>query len=215
MQVDGYCERLDPSFWAEPVNALTNLAFLAAAALMWGRASGLPLARMLVAVLAAIGLGSFLFHSFATVWAGVADVLPIGVFVALYIFAACRDFIGLRDGWAFVGALALFGLVVGIAAVLSAAAPALGANASYIAVDLMILGVGIALLARDRRLGLGLIGGAALLAVSITARMLDMVLCDIWPVGTHFLWHMINAAMLAWMIEVYRRHMLAGAAARG
>jgi hypothetical protein len=31
--VDIYCERTDPSFWAEPVNALTNIAFLLAAAL--------------------------------------------------------------------------------------------------------------------------------------------------------------------------------------
>ena len=27
--IDIYCERLDPSFWAEPINALTNLAFIA------------------------------------------------------------------------------------------------------------------------------------------------------------------------------------------
>ena len=32
--IDGYCERLDPSFWAEPLNAWTNLAFLLAAAVM-------------------------------------------------------------------------------------------------------------------------------------------------------------------------------------
>ena len=29
--IDLYCERTDPSFWAEPVNALTNIAFLIAA----------------------------------------------------------------------------------------------------------------------------------------------------------------------------------------
>jgi hypothetical protein len=35
--VDIYCERIDPGFWAEPVNALTNLAFLLAAAFVWPR----------------------------------------------------------------------------------------------------------------------------------------------------------------------------------
>jgi hypothetical protein len=30
--IDLYCERADPSFWAEPVNALSNCAFLIAAA---------------------------------------------------------------------------------------------------------------------------------------------------------------------------------------
>jgi hypothetical protein len=30
-----------------------------------------------------------------------------------------------------------------------------------------------------------------------------------FPLGTHFGWHLLNAVMLGWMIEVYRRHMLA------
>jgi hypothetical protein len=33
--------------------------------------------------------------------------------------------------------------------------------------------------------------------------------------GTHFLWHILNGLMLGWMIEVYRRHMLAVPRARG
>jgi hypothetical protein len=57
--------------------------------------------------------------------------------------------------------------------------------------------------------GRGLIFGAALLTLSLTARSLDMALCDSIPVGTHFLWHLLNALMLGWMIEVWRRHRLA------
>jgi hypothetical protein len=30
------------------------------------------------------------------------------------------------------------------------------------------------------------------------------------PVGTHFLWHLLNALMLGWMIEVLGRASLAG-----
>ena len=30
--VDNYCERIDPGFWAEPLNALSNTAFILAAA---------------------------------------------------------------------------------------------------------------------------------------------------------------------------------------
>ena len=33
--VDHYCERTDPGIWAEPLNALTNLAFIIAAWLLW------------------------------------------------------------------------------------------------------------------------------------------------------------------------------------
>jgi hypothetical protein len=56
--VDGYCERLTPGYWAEPVNAVTNMAFVVAAALVWRRTAGLPLARAMAVVLAAIGVCS-------------------------------------------------------------------------------------------------------------------------------------------------------------
>ena len=60
-----YCERLGPGLWAEPVNALTNAAFLMAAAVTWRRWPDEPLCRALSAILGVIGLGSFLFHTFA------------------------------------------------------------------------------------------------------------------------------------------------------
>jgi hypothetical protein len=33
--VDIYCERLGPGLWAEPLNAVTNVAFFVAAWLAW------------------------------------------------------------------------------------------------------------------------------------------------------------------------------------
>ena len=33
--IDLYCERFGPGIWAEPINALTNLAFLVAAFAAW------------------------------------------------------------------------------------------------------------------------------------------------------------------------------------
>jgi hypothetical protein len=57
--------------------------------------------------------------------------------------------------------------------------------------------------------------GAAILVTSLTFRTLDGPLCQIVPFGTHFLWHVLNGLMLGWMIEVYRRHMLAVRGARG
>jgi len=54
--------------------------------------------------------------------------------------------------------------------------------------------------------------GVAILCVSLTARSLDEPLCDVLPLGTHWLWHVLNAAMLGWMIEVLRRHRLEASA---
>src|SRR3984893_1401051 len=92
--VDFYCERADPSFWAEPVNALTNAAFLIAALLAfleWHRRSRRDMAQLaLIGVVALVGLGSFLFHTIATRGAALLDVIPIAVFIYGYFFLALR-----------------------------------------------------------------------------------------------------------------------------
>jgi hypothetical protein len=48
--------------------------------------------------------------------------------------------------------------------------------------------------------------GAALLAVSIFFRTIDAAACPAFPIGTHFLWHLLNGAILGWMILVLVRH---------
>ncbi len=205
-----YCERSDHSYWAEPVNALTNLAFLLAAALMWYRLGGarLPLARAMVLVLAAIGIGSWFWHTHAQAWAGMADVLPIAVFILLYVFAASRDYLGL-PGWG--AGLVTLGFIPYAAATVPPfrMVPGLGSSAAYAPVPLLILIYAAVLARRLPEVARGLALGAAILIVSLAARTLDGPLCDVIPFGTHFLWHVLNAAMLGWMIEIYRRHMLA------
>ena len=207
--VDGYCERLEPGFWAEPVNALTNAAFLIAAIIMATRLRGqdAPLAWALVVILALIGIGSFLFHTFAQPWAGAADVVPILAFILVYIFAASRDFLGLRWLPATLVVLAFLPVSALLIPVFRAV-PFYGVSAGYLSVPLLI--AVYAWLTRARpALSRGLAIGAGLLMLSLTFRSLDMPACDALPLGTHFLWHILNAIMLGWMIELYRRHRLA------
>lgn len=214
--IDSYCERLDPSLWAEPVNALTNGAFLLAALWMAARlrGAGLPLGRALTGILFAIGLGSFLFHTFATGWAALADVIPIALFILLYLFAANRDFWGWPT-WLSLAGTAAFLPYAALMAPVFAALPFFEVSAGYWPVPLLILLYALLLRRRAPDTARGLALGAGLLTLSLGFRSLDMALCAALPVGTHFLWHILNAVMLAWMIEVYRRHRLAGRAPRG
>ena len=92
-QVNGYCERLGPGLLAEPANAVTNVAFIAAALWLWPKTRGVE--RTLCALLFAIGVGSGLFHTYATVWAGLADTLPILLYILVYIYAANLRVVGL------------------------------------------------------------------------------------------------------------------------
>lgn len=208
--VDAYCERDGAGLWAEPLNAMTNLAFLLAAWVMWRRVQGadLPLARALVVVLALIGLGSLAFHTVAQVWAGLADVAPILAFAVLYIFAATRDFLSFWP-WkaAMITGLAVAGMAASVP--LFAPVPLFGASAGYLPLVVLFVLYAAVLRQRAPALARGLSWAAVLLAVSLTLRSLDMVVCPVLPVGTHLWWHLINAVLLAWLIELYRRHMLA------
>jgi hypothetical protein len=206
--VDAYCERTSAAYWAEPVNALTNLAFLLAAWVMWRRSKGLPLARALCMVLAAIGVGSYLFHTHANGLTAALDVGPILVFILVYIFAATRDVLGLGPWWAGGAVAAFVPYAALMVPVFTALMPYLGSSASYAPIPVLILGYAVALWRMSPATARGLALGAAILSISLTFRTLDAPLCDDLPVGTHFLWHLLNGLMLGWMIEVYRRHML-------
>ncbi len=209
--VDGYCERMDASYWAEPVNAVTNAAFVIAAIIMWRRSGQVALARAMCGVLALIGVGSFLFHTHANRLTAMMDVTPILAFILLYVFAASRDMLGLK-GWQAGLATLAFLPYAAAGAYLFGQVPGLGGSAAYAPVPVLILFYAWAMrahLATSR----GLAAGAAVLVLSLTFRTLDGPVCTALPLGTHFLWHILNALMLGWMIEVYRRHRLAAAGA--
>ncbi len=218
-QVDAYCERLGPGLWAEPVNAMTNLAFIAVAVALWRPCRGLPLARLLCGVLFGIGVGSGLFHTVATAWAGIADTLPILIFILIYIFAATRHFFEARV-WVAVMIPALFLPVSSMLTPLLRLVPLYGASAAYLPVPMLIFTYAALLAKRAPMTAWRLALGAAVLMFSLTFRSLDGPLCDATEgLGTHFLWHILNAIMLGWMIWTYRfhmqtRHMLAGGALR-
>lgn len=202
--IDVYCERTDPSFWSEPINAATNLAFIVGALVMWRRTGGLLLGRVLVSILFGIGIGSFLFHSFGTVWAALADVVPIAVFILVYTYAANRTFWDLSMVPA-LGLTILFLPYAALGALVFSRLPFLSISAEYWPVPLFILAYAWLLRARAPDVSRGLQFGAGLLILSLVVRSLDGLVCDAFPIGTHFAWHLLNGVMLAWMIEVWRR----------
>ncbi|MBV0913894.1 ceramidase domain-containing protein [Anianabacter salinae] len=215
-QIDGYCERTDFTYWSEPINAVTNAAFLIAAFIMWRRVrgQGLPLAMVLVVILAVIGVGSYLFHTEATAWASTADTTPIGLFILAYVFAANRDFLRLPLWAAILGTLAFIPYAI-VLTPLFDALPFFTISSFYWPVPLLIAIYAVILRTRAPETARGLAIGAAILVASLTFRSLDEPVCAVLPIGTHFMWHILNGVMLGWMIEVYRRHMLAAGGARG
>ena len=210
-RIDAYCERLGPEFWAEPVNAVTNLAFIVAAVVGWRafvHRGGDDLAiAWLVVVVTAVGIGSFLFHTLATVWAALADVLPITLFILSYLALVLRRGFALR-WWA---ALALTVVFLPVSTAVEAgvgalAGDALGGSEGYLPALAALVVCGAWLAARTHTLGRPLLVAAGLFALSLTFRTLDMPLCPVFPLGTHFLWHLLNGLLLGWLIVSLVRH---------
>jgi hypothetical protein len=209
--VDIYCERTDPGFWAEPVNALTNLAFFLAAFVGWfaakraGRLDGWT--KLLIALVAMVGLGSGLFHTFAQRWSGAADVLAILLFIVAYLGLSLWRYFGARPAEAAAGAVAFLFFASGVRSAAAATLPdALQPATGYLPALLALGLCGGLLMLRRHPVGAWLLTAAALFMASLTFRALDMRLCDAFPMGTHFMWHLLNGTLLGVLLVAYVRH---------
>lgn len=199
--VTTYCERVGDAFWAEPVNALTNLAFLLAAA-YFVRAllrNQNPALRMwdlwlLAGLMAAVGIGSFLWHTLATPWAEWADVIPILLFISLFLLSflvrVARLGIVWVSYWFVLYQTVNFGL--------QAALPPDFLNGSIFYLPTWISLPVTALYSKSTgRPGSGpLLAATLVFTLSLTMRTLDTALCSEWPLGTHFIWHLLNGLTL-------------------
>lgn len=200
--IDNYCERTDALFWSEPLNALSNAGFVVAA--LWlavklhrQARQGLLVPQaiwVLLALQGFIGVGSFLFHTFATRWAELADVLPIYLFMHIFAAVFLRWAVGWSWRWAWLGAPAFFIFAQLLAYVVPT--DLLGVR-GYAPALLCLLLFSLWLYWRRDVRAKGFAWAAACFLVALLFRQLDSVVCPLWPWGTHFLWHLLNAITLS------------------
>ena len=195
--IDIYCERTGPAFWAEPVNAVTNTAFLVAAVAAFYSARQRRVFQftpyLLILMIAVMGIGSFLFHTFATRWAMLADVIPIMLFQLVFIYAYARHV--MRSKYQdLLGIYAIFAILV----LLFGRLPGdwLNGSLSYAPALIVLLCLGFWHVRNARAARWSLPAAALVFVISITFRSIDMAICPVFDAGTHFLWHILNAVVL-------------------
>ncbi|MDP3258339.1 MAG: ceramidase domain-containing protein [Bosea sp. (in: a-proteobacteria)] len=213
MLASGYCERIGDHLWDEPWNAITNGAFLLAALaafLLWRRAGGQDRpVLLLIGFVAAIGIGSFLFHTIPQPWTLAADVVPIQLFAFSYFALALARFVGLGPAAIALGTAAFFVFALSLGGAAAAfLPPGLRGSAGYAAFLLALWGIAALLWRRDgsRQTARSLALAGLVFAVSLTFRTLDRPLCDAIPLGTHWLWHILNALVLYGLLVAAIRH---------
>jgi hypothetical protein len=217
--IRAYCERGSPAFWAEPANALSNAAFLlAAAAAAWRAHKAEPPDRVCLGfagLIAVVGAGSLLFHTLAVYWSMLADVIPIALFIYAYLALALRRFLRLTPlrVAAAVAGFALFGFALGpLLDGLTGTDVSRLTNGSidYIPALLALFGTAWAVTGRpeERLLGTGLrlAGIGVLFVISLAARTADLAACAVLATGTHPLWHVLNAIVLYALLATAIRH---------
>ncbi len=202
----------DPEFWAEPLNALSNASFLIAAILAVDLAickqALKPSTLALISLSGVIGCGSFLFHtmpSYLTMW---LDIIPIALFQILFLWMISQKLLSC-SGW---GSAGIVIIVVGSSLSLMPIHQPLNGSLFYMPSFLAML-VFSALWAKRSSIEPYLLGlTACLFALAITARSIDWIVP--WPVGTHFLWHLLNGfvvytALRTWIIVTSSKHLIA------
>jgi len=193
--VDIYCERLDASFWAEPINAISNLSFIVAGFFLWRLRT--PRSSLMAVLVILIGLGSFSFHTFANRLTGLLDVLAIALYLVVFAFLIPKQW-SKNSLWIQLGSTLLLIISMVLAQLLmSYVKPALPWLPSGMYLGAWITLIMFALItqysnkAAARFLWLAVI----VFPASLLSRQLDMPLCDSIG-GSHWLWHLFNGLTL-------------------
>lgn len=191
-----YCERNGIGLLGEPFNTVTNISFFIAAWVAWrfGKRRGALTAKLmfLVSLTTAVGIGSTLWHAHATPWAHVLDVTPILLFQISFMWFYCSGVAGLRGQTV----TPLFVLFVTISLWGSQHQDWQNGILLYLPALALLLAIGCDYYCRSRPEPFLLLLAAGLFSLSIFFRTIDLVLCPYWPLGTHFLWHLLNGLVM-------------------
>ena len=201
--LDNYCERAGGgALFAEPLNLLTNLAFLIAAWYAYRRFKDAPSCNwrngwnilLLIIILASIGIGSGLWHLIPQRWTMLADVLPILLFINLYLLSFLVQIMRCRWWWVVLCWLGYQGLVyaTGVFFLPDTLGGTIMYMPTYITLIMMAVYLKVGGNPFFRLIALVLV----IWTVSLVLRTLDMTLCSMIPFGTHFFWHLLNAVVL-------------------
>jgi len=193
--VDIYCERLEASFWAEPINAISNLSFIVAGFFLWRLRSSHS--KLIATLVILIGLSSFSFHTFANRLTGLLDVLTIALYLLTFAFLIPKQW-SRNSILIQLGSVLLLILSIVLAQLLiSHLKPALPWLPPGVYLGAWLALIVFALVTQYSNLSAAHFLWMAVIVfpTSLLSRQIDMPLCDSIG-GSHWLWHLLNGLTL-------------------
>ena len=188
-----YCERIGNSFFAEPINFLSNAAFLFSAFFIFKllknhneKSIGYWILFCFVLL---IGLGSSLWHSFRTPFAHALDAVPIYLFLLVFLYLLLNK-LTRSAKYSVLGIFSFVGLQIVVSVYFPAA---LNGSIRHIVNATVFFLLNLWIYKKSKQLNLNFIFAFLVYVVGILFRTIDNAVCSMFPLGTHFLWHMCTA----------------------
>lgn len=196
--VDIYCERVSAAFWAEPLNAISNIFFIIAAIMafrLWQKSASRSWDLLTLSILiAVVGIGSFTFHTIATRWASLADIIPIAIYIHFGLGVFLYRVLKLDLMWAMLGA---FGYFLFGGALQKVIPPELMfRSGQYAAAMLLLLLMSVISYIKHVPSAKFFLGSFIVFVISLTFRSIDIPICADFPFGVHYMWHFLNSVVM-------------------
>ena len=196
-----YCERVGNKFYAEPVNAISNIAFFVSAFFIYRLLKKHNIKSFvywfLFVLLLLVGTGSLLYHSFRNPFTLALDAIPIYIFFLTFIYVLLERLTKSRS----VPVFLLVGFFV-VQILASYAFPDfLSGSIRHVVNGITFFGLLVWLYQKYDRLDPYLIAAFLVYILAIVFRSIDNSICAMLPIGTHFLWHIFNATAVYFAIR--------------
>lgn len=194
-KIPTYCERSYAGSFGEPLNLITSLLFLIAAYIAFkqtakvsqGSRFWLQAGTLFIGI---IGVGSIAFHAAPSNITLLFDAVPIYIFLLIVLSVLLLDLTG--SNVITSTAIALY-VVCLIIVTLFVPSDFLNGSSRHALTFMFLLLILFLSFMKYRIHVLGLVGAILLYAMAIVFRSIDYYVCNDLAVGTHFLWHVLNA----------------------
>ncbi len=200
--ISSYCERRGPGPFDEPLNTITNLAFILAATHAWNLAARHRIhageIRLLILLSATIGVGSAIFHACPAPWTRLMDLVPILLFQLCFLWLYLRRCAGIRS----ITAAVLLSAYLVCSVLLSRAPPWLNGSVLYAPTIAAMAGLAAFHYCSGQPDRWLMAIAAVVFCAALTFRTIDQIACPYIPCGTHFLWHLLNGLVVSLAMRV-------------
>lgn len=192
-----YCESVSGFFLSEPWNAITNFAFFFGAYYLYKliKKNGYDtrLGSFLIVLMIILGSGSLAWHSYRSVPTLLMDEIPIYIFIIFAFYFLVQSltrnpkltllysfltFLVYYLTFAYIPALNLF------------------QGSTKYAFALLVFFIINALIIRKFNSSNSFVLPLVILALALIFRIIDLYICLIFPIGTHFIWHISVAVAM-------------------